>query len=101
MNFDDSNPQFISQSQEPGAYFREFKKAYYQLMFEKQWPDDILEIENQHVQCIALILLYSHKIKNYFKIEWMLNCPVDYRKSDYGSELELPGEINITQDVKE
>lgn len=28
-----------------GAYFREFKKAYYQLMFEKTWYEETLEIE--------------------------------------------------------
>ena len=29
-----------------GGYFREFKKAYYQLMSEKSWLEDTLEIEN-------------------------------------------------------
>ena len=32
MCFDDKNPDF---DQSEGAYFREFKKAYYQLLFDR------------------------------------------------------------------
>lgn len=61
-------------------------------MFEKSWCDEILEIETQHVQCMALILDYAFKIKNE---QWMFNNPIEYRKNEHGAEYELPNEINV------
>jgi hypothetical protein len=48
LNFEDNNnPSFDSLS---GAYFREFKKAYYALMLqEKQWCEELIEIEAFHI----------------------------------------------------
>ena len=50
-NFDEHNQIFKSMlvEQGSGVYFREFKKAYYQLVFERQWADEMLEIEHHHV----------------------------------------------------
>jgi hypothetical protein len=60
MSFDDANPMF---DKSEGSYFREFKKAYYQLLFDKQWCEETLEMETVHIQCLSLILEYGHRIK--------------------------------------
>jgi hypothetical protein len=48
LNFEDkNNAQFDTLK---GAYFREFKKAYYALMLtDKQWCDEALELEVGHL----------------------------------------------------
>ena len=65
-NFDEHNETFKSMlmDQGNGVYFREFKKAYYQLVFERQWADEMLEMEHHHVQCLSMILEFGPKIKN-------------------------------------
>lgn len=93
-NFDENNEEFKSmiKEQETGAYFREFKKAYYQLVFERQWADEMLEVEHQHLVSLALILEFGHKVKNE---QWMSNNPLEYRKLEYGCEFDLPSEISL------
>ena len=62
MSFDEKNPQF---DREQGGYFREFKKAYYQMMTADQhWANEMLEIEGQHGACMSLILLMGHRINH-------------------------------------
>jgi hypothetical protein len=60
--FDDKNASFDKQE---GAYFREFKKTYYTLLLtDKGWLDETLQIEIVHMQCMSLILVYSHRVKS-------------------------------------
>ena len=97
-NFDEHNEIFKSMvmDQGNGVYFREFKKAYYQLVFERQWADEMLEMENHHIQCLALILEFGPKIKNE---QWMSDNPIEYRKLEYGCELDLPSELTLIMTV--
>jgi hypothetical protein len=63
VSFDEESEVFrLEKDVGGGAYFREFKKAYYQMIFDSKWSDEMLEIEHQHVQLTALLLLYSPKI---------------------------------------
>ena len=83
----------------PGTYFREFRKAYYQMMFDKKWADEVLDIENQHVMSTAIILLVAPQIP---RESFMSINPVDEKKPDYGCEYELPTEMNgISQATKD
>lgn len=83
--FDDKNASFDKQE---GAYFREFKKTYYTLLLtDKGWLDETLQIEIVHMQCMSLILVYSHRVKS---DTWMQNNPLELRKVDHGCEVELP-----------
>ena len=88
MSFDDKNATFDRHS---GAYFREFKKAYYQLLLDKQWAQDTLEAENTHVVCMSLTLIFSHRIKSE---TWMANNPIDMRKNEHGVETDVPAEFS-------
>eukprot|EP00347_Sterkiella_histriomuscorum_P006978 403350715 len=91
MNFDHLHPSFEKDVE--GAYFREFKKAYYQLMFEKTWLDDVGEIESQHIQCIALILRYANQIKVMTDDLFMSENTIEFKNQDYGVKYDLPFEI--------
>lgn len=85
--FDDHNPTFDKLT---GAHFREFKKAYLQLMLtDRKWCDETLELENAHLYCLSLILVFAHRIKCE---QWMSVDPSEKRKQDYGSEMDLPVE---------
>jgi len=59
VGFDEENEAFKTHKRQPGAYFREFKKAYYQMMFDKKWAEEIIEIEHQHLMTTALILFLA------------------------------------------
>jgi hypothetical protein len=83
--FDDKNASFDKQE---GAYFREFKKTYYTLLLtDKGWLDETLQIEIVHMQCMSLILVYSHRVKS---DTWMQSNPLELRKVDHGCEVEIP-----------
>jgi hypothetical protein len=84
MSFDDRNLKF---DRDEGAYFREFKKAYYQLMTERQWLEETIAVENTHVECLSLILVLAHRIKS---DSWMVNNPIEMRKNDHGVENDVP-----------
>ncbi|CDW84137.1 UNKNOWN [Stylonychia lemnae] len=101
MSFDHMNPSF--QKDIEGAYFREFKKGYYQLMFEKSWIEDIFEIESQHLQSLSMILRFSHKIKNITNDSYMSENTIELKNQDYGVRYDLPVEIGqiISQQTKD
>ena len=85
MSFDDKNSSF---DQLEGAYFREFKKAYYSLILsDKAWIDDTLSLETVHMQSMSLILVYAHRIKS---DTWMQNNPLESRAVEHGNDFELP-----------
>jgi len=49
LNFEDKNNACFDTLS--GAYFREFKKAYYAMILqEKQWGEELIEIEAFHIQ---------------------------------------------------
>ena len=63
MTFNENDPNFEKCE---GTYFREFKKAYYQLLFEKQWADDVYEMEETHFSLVSIILEYGHRIQPWY-----------------------------------
>ena len=79
-----------------GAYFLEIKKAYYQLIFDKQWCDEIYEIEQQHFNSMALIHAFSNKNKD----NWFQENPLDKRQQDYGLDFDLPTSFNLSVELK-
>jgi hypothetical protein len=96
MSFDDKNKLF---DKHPGAYFREFKKAYLLLMTQdRQWCEDTLDIEQGHVLCMSLILLFGHRIKSE---TWMRDNPLDHRRVDHGLEYDVPPEYSLSMVLKE
>ena len=95
MSFDDKNQTFDPY---PGAYFREFKKAYLSLINDKTWCEESAEIEINHVQCLSLILVFAHRIKSE---TWMQKNPAELRKNDHGVENDIPPEFSMTPNTRD
>jgi hypothetical protein len=91
VSFDEDSEVFKVEKTIGKAYFREFKKAYYQMIFDSKWCDEMLEIEHQHAQLTSLLLVYAHKIKSE---QYMSVNPIEQRKADYGCETDLPPEFS-------
>lgn len=45
------------------APFRQLRIAYQHMLFDRKWADEMLDVENAHIQQISMILVKAHKIE--------------------------------------
>jgi len=82
---------------EPGALFREFKRAYYQFLLDSNWANEVLNFEQQHLLSVSLIVAgVGQEEEGCF-----LKNPLDQKQQDFGVEYDLPGQEDISEITKE